>query len=511
MARKKSSEKKPQPAQIGIHAVKNLLGTRDQEQLTLFSERREELKKRGLSLDDIDRFGFDLTDLEFRVMEGLARELTRTNYRGNMSPKEKEIVVNEKIATGDPKHSYKYIKEIPRIRATPNEIVEWTGIKNDSSGEKERALAALHKLGTTVYCFYYERLAIGPDGRAEKDSRGQWKKEEVQACDILFLVKEVRDPNTKKLKYFEIEPSSIFLDQIESYYILLPVNWRDEVQQLVGKKRVSSYTFRFLLFLRYQFEMKRRLDAPKPFQIKWTAEEIANALKISEKSIKRNKKQVNTILVESYEIAKELGYISDYDRADCLDIITLNEEKYLNHYKQQNNRQVELPSQPIESNKESEKLFELFYSERQKVDPKLTAPSGITKNREIEKLDELLAIRTFEEISTLIQWGTNHSFWWSQFSNPTKLVKSFSAAWGEMSLSAKSDPKQLTEINRALAKKLAETHKSNIPKLRIEPLNKYLELATGRGAHETISYEDKDFRKKLDHILQKWDITAEFD
>ena len=54
---------------------------------------------------------------------------------------------------------------------------------------------------------------------------------------------------------YEIIPNPIFLDQRETYCMLIPSNWRDEVQTLVGKKKTSFYTFMFLVFLRYAFEL----------------------------------------------------------------------------------------------------------------------------------------------------------------------------------------------------------------------------------------------------------------
>jgi len=82
--------------------------------------------------------------------------------------------------------------------------------------------------------------------------------ESVVAVDTLLTIKEVRHKDSGKLDYYEAVPSTLFLDQREGYFLLIPFGWREEVRSLVGQRRASVYTFRFLLFLRYQFEMKRR-------------------------------------------------------------------------------------------------------------------------------------------------------------------------------------------------------------------------------------------------------------
>ncbi|WP_226988463.1 hypothetical protein [Candidatus Protochlamydia sp. R18] len=50
------------------------------------------------------------------------------------------------------------------------------------------------------------------------------------------------------MEYYEIIPSSIFLDQTESNFMLIPYNCREKVRSVVGSRKASSYTFRFLLF-----------------------------------------------------------------------------------------------------------------------------------------------------------------------------------------------------------------------------------------------------------------------
>ena len=115
---------------------------------------------------------------------------------------------------------------------------------------------------------------------------------------------------------------------------MIPHNWREEVQKQVGKKKASSYTFRLLLFLRYQYEQIRRYNRyhkdNKEFKIKFSWEDMAQALKMPETIYKRNRTRALKILDEAYKTAKELEYLKGYKRTQAVDILELNPDKYYN-------------------------------------------------------------------------------------------------------------------------------------------------------------------------------------
>src|ERR1700733_5571518 len=262
--------------QIGLHSVKNLLG--HEEQLTLFSEHKTTAfaEEYGITIDrEMSKYGIDLTDIQQRIVEGILHGFTRTKYEGNVAPDDKHEHGKEKYPSGKLPPSYKYVQKLPRLRATQAEILNWAGVNRKSAGDVQEALGALKHLGIYQYCFYYTRLSFNENGEPQKDKHGDWIKEEVMGVDTLFTITEVRDERTKILKFYEIIPSSLFMDQRESYFMLIPYNWREEVRKIVGQRKASSYTFRFLLFLRYQFELKRRSPKEKkPYVIKWSSEEI---------------------------------------------------------------------------------------------------------------------------------------------------------------------------------------------------------------------------------------------
>lgn len=323
----------------GMHSVKQMFG--EQNQPSLFSDRipSEYSRKLGIELENkIDRYGIDLNETQKKVMEGLLKAFTDTNYKGNTKSKSKNEIVNDyqKIARPDqlPK-AFNNINEIPRIQIGQRELLRLSGINDNSRGLAQKGIEALKYLGTTQYCFYWIRLAYDKNGKPERDKKtGGYKKEEVTAIDTLFKVKVIKDERTKEFKYYEIEPSVIFLDQVKKYFLLIPHNWREEVQKQIGKKRASSYTFRLLLFLRYQYEQRRRYNdnrlhkEKKDFIIKKSWEEMAQALKMPETVYKKNRARALKILDQAYMTAQELEYLVGYERTVTVDILNLNPDKY---------------------------------------------------------------------------------------------------------------------------------------------------------------------------------------
>lgn len=324
--------RKEKPTQMGMHLARNILG--DRKQLDSFSEYRPQQfgEKHGIDIKrEITRYGIDLTATQLQTMEGIIKGFTETDYGGNLEPRDVSKAIEEKYPHNAP-GIYRNIREIPRIKASQADILEWAGIDRNHRASKERALEAIKVLGTKQFCFFYTRLVYDSRGNPIKDRGGDYKKEEVEAVDTLLTIKKVVDKKSKRFKYYEIEPSPILLDQINNYYLLIPYNWREEVRALVGDKKASSYTYMFLIFLMWQFEEKRRKH--QTFIIKLSPEEICIRINMPESVYKLKKKRANEILNNVYSTAKTLGYLTDYTRAE-VDTLALNKEKFLPHKKLQ--------------------------------------------------------------------------------------------------------------------------------------------------------------------------------
>lgn len=496
-----------QATQIGLHSVKNLLGVH--QKTSLFSDHDVEFSEEyGFKLEGkIDRFGIDLTDIQSRVMEGILYGFSKTAYRGNTAPETKENLISLKYSGKEP-DTYKYVTEIPKIRATQTDILEWSGINKNSIACWSRAIEAIEELGRKQYCFYYDRLALDEEGIPTKGKNGEWKKEEVIAVDSLFFIKEIRDENTGNLKYYEIMPSAIFLDQRESYFMFIPLNWREEVKALVGNKKASSYTFRFLLFLRYQYELKRRVNSCKPpYQIKWSAQEIARAIKMPESIYLRKKKRLDQILDDAYSVAKRLGYLQEYERKEFVDILTLNDKKFFNGGGLSLNTALKKLNPTKESNTIKEQMiFNDFYQKRKKLDPHVEIPKDEERDTQLQAISELLKIRKNDEIEKLMLWSLTHKFWGARLFSPCKLQAHFSEAWSEMMISRNVGKEITADRNRELASKLAQKFNNPSNPYKVEALTKYVEIGDGVRQPTCISYNEANFEEKLNEGLKKWGL-----
>jgi hypothetical protein len=207
-------------------------------------------------------------------------------------------------------------------------------VNENSRAEKDRALEALAYLSFNKYYFYYKRLAFDNNGKPKKDTKGCYIKEVVRAVDVLFNVKEVRDEQTDKFKYYEITPSGIFLDQLDSYFLLVPAKWEEEIAKITGKKPKKN-TLLFIIYLLQQFELKRREYESKHingdkryYEIKVKRETICQSIGMPESIYKRKKARAETILQECYDVALKAGYLKEYKKKGDLEIFIMDELKY---------------------------------------------------------------------------------------------------------------------------------------------------------------------------------------
>lgn len=328
---------------IAIHTVSQFYG--DSKQLSLFSEEKIDIFKDATGLNLTNRptnYGVVLNQAQRKVFEGILQAFTETNYKGH-EQKDKATALGEIYSTtkisaetltkGD-KAPYKNIDTIPVVKLTQSEIISLSGydLKSQRQGDKQDVIEALSFLATNQFCFYWIRLKR-ENGKPVKDKNGDYTKEEVMEVGTLLRIKTVRD-QTGLLQYYEIQPSAPLLDQVNNYFLLVPNNWRDEVKQITGK-RASSYTYELLLWLRLQYEQKRRYNKgggknrkSKDFIIRKSWEEVAIALKMPETMYKRNRPRSYKIIKEAYAVAIKLGYLLKVENNGATDILYLNESYY---------------------------------------------------------------------------------------------------------------------------------------------------------------------------------------
>lgn len=506
------SEDEKDKTQIGMHALGNILG--NQRQLSLFTEQipQEYAHKYGVKLNNtISEFGVELTELQQRVTEGILYGFSKCGYEGNVKSQSKEAYLRKKHGRRPAPTAFDNIDVLPCLRMTQSELLSWSGVNPSSRSAVVAALEALNHLATTQYCFYYNRLAYDEKGNPVRDAEGKFKKESVVAVDTLFTIKEVRhNKNDGKLAYYEVVPSTLFLDQREGYFLLIPYNWREEVRRLVGKSKASVYTFRFLLFLRYQFELKRRSKKEKkPYVVKWSSEDVCIALKMPESVYRRKRARREQILEDAYSVAKQLGYLTDYSRDGAVDVLVLNEDKYYEPRKEERVEEIEHDDNPGLTD-QAKQLYDYFLNEKRKTLPNYKPQGGGQVARaSINHLRVLLSSQSLDEIKAVIKWGLSKSFWVNRIGTPSKLRKYFNEALAQMAVSGEGiNDEQRVAANKEYAKELLKRliHRGEKPKhVKIEILNKYIEIGSAVGSYQPacIQFADSGFKDQLEGALRK--------
>lgn len=508
--------KKTNATQMAMHAYRSFLG--NSKQLNLFSDHPTKFgHEYGVQIrEKIDRVGMDLTDIQMRVMEGILRGFSETNYKGNIPPEDKEEIAQRKYS-GKLPSAYKYVREIPRLRATQKQIIEWAGLNLGSAGDKQRAIEALAHLGTKQYWYHYDRLVYDETGCPERDKNGDWKKEAVDAVDTLITIKTVReevplkqqDKNAKirgEVKYYEITPSAVFLDQRESYFILFPYNWRDEIEALYQKKKYSAYIPKFIYFLRLQYELKRRAKSEKPYQIRWSTEEIAIALNMPKSFYKGQKERTNKLLEEAFSVAQKLGYLQKYERTDTLEILTFQDAKFITV----NSPTLEKAIGVMSGNSSSTQvlLFDFFHTKKKELNEYHKVPIGEEKEEQLKEFNLLLSQKKSEDIQELIKWGLSLKFWCDRLSTPRKLRDNFDAAWSEMNAVKQSKLSDNPQANRKIGEALKHLMSKRRPDIEVLLEPGYLEFR--HGIHVVnIENADRQFKRKIELYLQKINIPFE--
>lgn len=352
----KRAREKPQHIKTGLHLTSQFLGAVDPQTRLNFAEKVEQYtQETGLTMGNKPLgWGLDLNVAQQRVTSAILEAFSRDEYQGQITlPKEEVLTDPErgpnylpaKVRSMGPgamaKKAYKHIPELPTICLTLAEVVQLAGYDHSRQGDKQKVKQAVAQLGTDRYLFYWRRKAfkiVNGVSVPERDSKGEHKGEEVIEDGSLFRVKHVLDEQTKELKYFEISPSAVVLDQVNptyggNYFLMVPRDLHVEIQKAVGKgKRSSSYTFAFIMYLLADYERIRR-HAKKgtipEHSIAKPWEEIAQRIKMGEKIWKRNRQTAIANLERVYQVAKELGYLRAYSRGeDGVDTLELDPRKY---------------------------------------------------------------------------------------------------------------------------------------------------------------------------------------
>jgi len=485
---------------MSIHSVKNMLGNKTQ--VDEFEDQAEDFSKdfEVPLTGSIERFGIDLTEIQARVTESILKKFSETSYRGNISPQSKEEYVDSEYGGKTPK-ILSNVVALPRIRITQAELVESLGIDRSKGGDWNRAVSAFQELSEKQYCFFYDRSSRDSLGKRVFSKDGSAQMEEVTAVDTLFKVSCVKDAKSQKIKYYEITPSPIFLDQRESYFLLVPNNWRDEVRKVYGSKKSSSYTFRFMLFLMYRGEMKRRYRRGDKTPGNWTIEmapkDVATAIKMPESVVKRNKKRMLSVLEDAYDTAQALGYLVSWERGKDKDKLHLNSLRYL----RTGGVEVE-PSKVLGSDQKGDqhsepcmKVYTAYHDVLKRLGPQRKAPGEEERKDQLRFFDDVLDRRTSGDFEKLFAWCETNKYWMRQLGKFSILGDD--KIWLEF----KSSQLGLFELNKEAATQAMQGVRENGSKINVDVGNKSVQVSFQGGENREILYDSPQFKEDLKKSL----------
>lgn len=345
---KKPRKEAPEAIKVSRSYVAQILdSTSESYQLGLFDQKRVEEYNRKTGLiarNPINEAGVNLNESESRVVEAILKALTAQNYKGDEQVPRGEVLEKEypfstetALALYEEQGSpYKNIDKLPVVRLTQAEILELAGydLKRQRIGDKQDVTQALEVLGSRQFFFMYIRAKEegGKKVLRGEGIRKQYEKEVVEFTGSLFNIKKVKNEE-EVLQYYEIYPSVIFLDQVHSYHILVPSNWRKEVEAVIGK-RGGSYTYKLILFCLSEVERIDRANRNKkegqekyPYLISLSWEYLAIKLKMPPSLYKANKKRALKILQEALEAGKKVGYLKEVVDTGATLEIYLNPDK----------------------------------------------------------------------------------------------------------------------------------------------------------------------------------------
>lgn len=327
---------------VGRHGVKQLTGKTGPQIAMTFEEAPVEvedyIEQAGLQVnqEDQERFlegwGADLTVTQHSVLMAVLERMSAKDYQGEGREDRKAVLTRAGVNPPGgrlPKlmdQALRNVKDFPVVRLYLHEVVELAGMDKEAQRDKLEVKQALEHLGSARYAFYWERLAWTEHKGKKKpvlNEDGRYVKEGVRTVGSILYVKQVVDPDTGQLDYYEIAPSEPFLDQVTEgygspggYFLMMPTGLLDKMRKAVGPgRRVTPHYYTFLYWLLAKYEDRRsktkKGKAPN-LLVREHYEQIAQLIRMPETIWRRNRKKAVERLESIYLAAKELGYLKSY-------------------------------------------------------------------------------------------------------------------------------------------------------------------------------------------------------
>lgn len=479
------SNKGTSSTRISMHAISNVLDGA--------SSSSEDLKNIDKNIyPSITRI--NLSALQMNMMAAILRGFTSTGYKGNISQLEDRNPNAQPLNTELEGEASLFEKTttVPILRITQKRLLDLAGINQASAGEKERAIESIIYLKTRNFFIKYSRLIFDKNGEPMRDEEGNWKKETQEGIYPLFDVRPIKDERSGILKYYEIIPSQVFLDQVDKHYTYLPKDFNIEIKKLLGSKKASRSIFLFFYFLSYSYGIQ--VGRKKTSRVKISLEKIFPKIGVSTASFKNQRKRSLKILDEACDIALKLNYLLSWERTDKQLSISINHEKF--QYKEEISMQI---TQLV-----PEEIFNFFHKTKNHLDLSHKPPTGIRKDKEIVEFEILLNERKIDDIKQLINWALTQKYWCSRLGTVARLRKNFHEGWTEYVVSTKSSSENRKEQNKAYIENRIKGFL--ITKGFIVDIGKnYVEFKSqSHPVSDVLGYDQTNFTSKCETFLKKW-------
>jgi len=283
----------------GLHAELQKFGqSRGSEQLLLWQDEEEPLSVTGL----------DLTVSEDKALSAIQILLHRTDYQGNRPGQEIHS------------QAFKWSGTLPVLAVTHSDFFEAYGLDRAGDGryrghQAEEALQALRSLAEQPRTVFYERKHWQGEGKARRQLSDIIEaRAPLIKLTELTAYKDLEQDEAEQVKAGQelpdkiratgllIEPSPLLVDSIQDFYLLKPTTLHREIQQLLGSRRISKTDSLFLEWLLTKNTATVRI----------AKEKLIARLRLSKYIEQRHREIAEARIQEAVRVAKELGYLLDY-------------------------------------------------------------------------------------------------------------------------------------------------------------------------------------------------------
>ncbi len=251
--------------------------------------------------------GLDFTVSEHKAFSALQKLLDKTGYQGNLPAKE----------VHSPGYQRDY--QLPALQFTPTEYFEAYELKQYKGRyqgkQREEALEALKSLANKSRTILYKRARWHGNGQSRRKVY-DYIRHTGPILELMEDIRGVEEEETARVEAGEELPGRvtrlavqfgpIFVEDIESFYLLKPAGLHREIEDLLGSKRYSPSVLHFISWLLMRKSTPARIQR----------DVLAWRLRLQYLLEQRKPSQLQLRLQECMDVAKTLGFLLEYKEND---------------------------------------------------------------------------------------------------------------------------------------------------------------------------------------------------